>query len=205
MTDAIFGLLGVIIGAMITWLQQYWTNKQDITKKARYLAIRVVCILDKYIENCVEVVTDDGLCDGQRTKEGYLVPQVDLPDIPVFPDDIDWKSISYDLMYQILSFPSDIEAADNKIAVITEYAAFPPDYEELFEERVFQYSQLGLKVYELTKKLRKTYQIPDRNYKHWNPVSELKSAFNDVQLIRAKRQKQQTMDTLFFTQEIENK
>lgn len=58
-------LIGVIVGAAIPFFQTYWINKQDKEKNARYLAIRIVFILDKFMEDCVEVVKDDGLFHGQ--------------------------------------------------------------------------------------------------------------------------------------------
>jgi len=88
-------------------------------------------------------------------------------------------------MYEILSFPSDIEAADGVIRHTWDHAALPPDYEEGFEERAFQYAQLGLKAYELAKKLRDAYQIPPRDYNNWDPVSELKS---DLEKIKTRRE-----------------
>jgi len=162
MMEALFGgLVGAIIGSAFPW----WMNKQGTQSKARYLAIRVVCLLDKYVEDCVAVVKDDGLSDGQRTKDGRLEPQVSRPGVPAFPDDIDWKSIKHDLMYEILSFPSDVEAANRVIRDTWYYDASPPDYEKGFEERAFQYAQLGLKAYELAKKLRDQYKIPPPKYR----------------------------------------
>jgi len=185
--EALFGgLLGAIIGSAFPW----WMNIQGTQSKARYLAIRVVCILDKYVEDCVAVIKDDGLCYGSRTKDGCLEPQVVCPGTPIFPDDIDWKSINYDLMYEILSFPSDVEAADGIITHTWDFAASPPDYDEGFEERSFQYAQLGLKAYEVAKKLRVQYKIPKRDYKDWDPVSELKSDLEKIQTTRQARAQQ---------------
>ena len=184
MMDALFGgLLGAVIGSAFPW----WMNKQSMKSKARYLAIRVVCLLDKYLEDCVSVVKDDGLCYGSRTEDGCLEPQVACPSTPNFPDDIDWKSINYDLMYEILSFPSDIEAADGVISHTWDHAAFPPDYEEGFEERALQYDKLGITAHKLAQTLRDQYKISPRNYDEWNPVSELKSELEKIQAQRKER------------------
>ena len=69
MTEAIFGLIGVLVGSAISWLQVYWTNKQAAKKNSKYLAIRVVCILDKFVEDCGDVISDNGLPlgSGHRT------------------------------------------------------------------------------------------------------------------------------------------
>lgn len=181
MIDALFGgLLGAIIGSAFSW----WMNKQSIKRNARYLAIRVVYLLDKYIEDCVSVVNDDGLCYGSRTEDGCLEPQVACPSAPVFPNDIDWKSINYDLMYKILSFPSYIEAADGMIRDVSEFVASPPDYEQFFEERAFQYAKLGITAHKLAQKLRDQYTIPVQNYDERSPISELKSKLEKIKARR---------------------
>ncbi|MBC9794945.1 hypothetical protein [Sinomicrobium weinanense] len=59
--------------------------------------IRFLHILDKFVEDCADVIGDDGLSFGQRTPEGYLEPQVKVPGAPIFPEDVDWKSIEHEL------------------------------------------------------------------------------------------------------------
>lgn len=192
--EAILTVLGAFIALGGTW----FFSSRDTEKAARYLAIRVVCVFDKYIEDCVAVVKDDGLCYGSRTKDGCLSPQVKSPGVPVYPDDVDWKSIDHDLMYEILSFPSDVDAADGKIEFISHAIASPPDYEEFFEERAFEYAQFGLRTYELAKRLRGVYGIPDKKYGDWNPIAELQKELETIQTCRKKREEAhvQWMDSL---------
>jgi hypothetical protein len=186
MTEAIFGLIGVLVGSIIPWLQTYWTNKRAMDKNAKYLAIRVVCILDKYVEDCAEVVKDDGLSLGQRTSQGYLQPQVEVPVVPVFPEDIDWKSIEHELMYKILSLPSEIEGF-NRIIKATEDIAYPPDYEDWFNERAFYYCQLGLRAYKLSGELCTKYSIKKKIYNDWDPETDLKKELVGATETRQKR------------------
>lgn len=82
MIGAIFGLIGVL-GAAISWFRTYWTDKQANDKNARYLAIRVVCVLDKFLEDCAYVVKDKGISFGENS-----------PGRPIFPIDVDWRAIS---------------------------------------------------------------------------------------------------------------
>ena|SRR5438105_541963 len=84
-SQAFFGLTGVVVGALLTLLRDVWSDRRTRKRHARYLAIRVVCILDKYIENCAEVVLDDGLQEGQRDEQGCLQSQVRPPAPPSFP------------------------------------------------------------------------------------------------------------------------
>lgn len=172
MTEGIFGLIGVFVGAVITWFQSYYANRRTELKNAKYLAIRVVCILDKFMEDCADVVKDDGLQFGQRTPEGCLEPQISVPQIPVFPEDVDWRSIDQELMYKILSFPSDI-AAGNKLIDFTQNISGPPDYEEWFDERRYHYATFGLTADRLAGELCSKYNIKKKRYNNWDPSADL--------------------------------
>ena len=81
------GLFGVVVGAALPLLREAWNNK----RQARYLAIRVVCLLDEFVDECTNVVGDDGLCSGQRSADGRLEAQVSQPKGLPLPDDVDWR------------------------------------------------------------------------------------------------------------------
>jgi len=187
-SGAVFGLVGVFVGAvltaLLTWTREVLADRRTRGRAARYLAIRVVCILDKYVERCAEVVSDQGEPDEQ----GCLAPQVSSPPPPEFPPDLDWRSIDHALMYRLLSMPNEAEAAASSVAAITEYVAGPPDYAEYFEERQVQYAKLGLAAFVLTEELRKTYGIPALEFGAWNPVDRLNKARKEVEEERRKRQ-----------------
>lgn len=189
MSEAIFGLVGVVVGASITLIKEEWSSWRTRRRHARYLAIRVVCILDKYIGNCVEVVQDDGLCCGQRDKDGCLTPQVSLPAPPVFPEDVDWKSIDHELMYRLLALPNDAEVANCAIGFISSEVASPPDYEEAFEERHDRYVKLGLKAAEIADEIRQAYGIPRQDQEDWNPIKHLKETNRRIEKLRHDRKK----------------
>lgn len=180
MKEAILTVLGAFIALCGTW----FFSSRDTEKSARYLAIRLVCLFDKYIEDCVAVVRDDGLCYGSRTQEGYLDPQVVSPGQPAYPNDVDWKSINHDLMYEILSFPSEVEAGDSSIS-FSWHISSPPDFDEFFEDRAFHYAQFGLRAYELAQKLRKKYGIREKDYSEWNPVAVLKEELEKIRIRQA--------------------
>lgn len=186
MTEAIFGLIGVFIGSIISWFQAYYITKQTDLKNAKYLAIRVVCILDKFIEDCRDVVNDDGLSCGQRNHEGCLEAQVKRPQPPSYPDDLDWKSIDHDLMYKLLSFSSNIRRAD-KIIDFTWEIDSPPNYTDWFEERKFHYAQFGLFASSLVEQLSSNYNIKKKSYTDWDPLEDLKRELNAVMEKREKR------------------
>lgn len=164
MTEAIIGFAGVLVGVVATLAKDfvsYWIGKR---KAGRYAAVRIVCVLDEYVEKCVEVVHDDGTLEGQpagRTDSGeeYYSAQVDSPAPPVFAGDIDWTSISPDLMYRVLALPNLAIRTERFISAASEHA-FPPDYEELFRARWEGYADLGLEALGIANELRRQFKLP---------------------------------------------
>lgn len=187
MVEAVIGFCGVVLGVFLTGAKDWLSDFRVRSRDARYLAIRVVCALDQYVDGCVGVVGDDGLYHGQRDQDGCRDIQVSLPDAPSFPKDIDWKSIPQGLMYQTLRFPNEIEAANRQIGGVWDMLAFPPDYEEGFEERQFQYASLGLSASNLANDFRKKYGIHDREHHGWDPEEYLISEKNKIENARHKR------------------
>jgi hypothetical protein len=192
MIEAVIGFVGVVIGAIIAGAKDLWADWRFRRKNAQYLAIRIVSILDRYIEGCTEVVSDDGLYHGQPNADGCRQIQVSTPKFDIQSIDVDWKAIPVNLMYDILSFPNFVDAANHRIGDAFEYAADSPDYEEGFEERQYQYAILGLKSSSLADKLRSTYGIPAREYDEWNPIESLTECRKRIEAIRTKRKERDT-------------
>jgi hypothetical protein len=188
-TGAIIGLVGVLVGAFLTWFRDAWSHQRTRRGHARYLAIRVVCVLDSYIDDCARAVLDDGLRQGQRDEQGCLQPEAFLPPPPVFPEDLDWKSIDHDLMYRLLSFPSESEKV-NRVVNIAWNCSIPPDFEEGFEWQRSEYAKLGLEAFAITETLRKKYGIPARERDDWDrPLAYLNKAKEQVETRRDRRQR----------------
>lgn len=152
MTEAIFRLIGALVGSGISWFKSQWPTKKVTEKNARYLAISMVCILNKYMEYCANLFKDDGLSEGQRSAEGCLSAEVKIPAVPSYPDEIDWKSIDPDLMFALLSFATEIED-ENRMIDATEIISMAPDYQDWVDERKLHYCNFGLMAHKLSKEL----------------------------------------------------
>jgi len=130
MSDSEIGFVGVIIGALIalagvfiSLIREWWKETQSTKKKAHYLAIRIVCILDQFITQCANA-TDDEYVDNKGQPYWACGP---IPDIASFPDDIDWKTIDGDLRYEILSLPNKMDIAKQDIRGMSEFDIPPYD------------------------------------------------------------------------------
>ena len=187
-TAIITGAIGITLGVILTTLSNLLLGYKSSRKRAEYLAIRVSFILDRYVDGCVAVVQDDGLFQGQAIPNGIREIRVPAPKLEIQKIDVDWKSLSSDFMYEILSFPNKIEESNQTIDFIATEEAIPPDFEEAFEERQYQYSKLGYQAAQIGSDLRQKYKIPHRNYGSWNPVEFLKNRKTEIENARKKRQ-----------------
>ncbi len=119
MIEAIFGLIGVVVGSFLRIAKDSFAARRQRKKDGSYSAIRLICILHEYADHCVDVVCDDGTWHGQpagRTESGvYYDPQVRQPEPPQYPDDIAWRSLPESLMHQIPGLPNKARATDRYI------------------------------------------------------------------------------------------
>lgn len=173
MNTALVGFIGVLVGASIGILKDliaYWFGRR---RRGRYAAVRIICVLDQYVEKCVEVVGDDGTAQGRPagrhpSGEEYLEAQVASPEPPAFPADIDWISLSPDLMYRVLALPNLAVETERFISGASEHS-FPPDYDEFFEARWEGYADLGVEALSIAEALRGEFKLPKSSIAIGNP------------------------------------
>jgi hypothetical protein len=199
MGDKWLGLIGVIVGAVIIGAKELYFDWRKQRSNARYMAIRAVSLLDRYVDGCTAVVGDDGTVMGEpANQDGTCAPQADYPAFPVETLDGDWKSISQNLMYEILSFSNRIQSAEGMSEGQREHAS-PPHQEEYFEERQFQFARLGLKAHDLAKELRRKYGIPDREFGDWDSVKYLREQFDQITARREELEKRHQLQFASLT------
>ena len=190
MDKAFIGLLGVVLGVLLGIFKDWILHKRQTKKEYEYLTIRVSCMLDRFVYGCVDVINDDGTSFGQYDQDGCAQVQVSPPTFNPYELDVEWKSLPHTLMYEILNLPNKIETANQAIDSAFDYAAFPPYYEEGFEERQLQYSQLGIHASKLATKLREYGNLPAmESPEHWNPNKILNEKLDQLQSHREVRVK----------------
>ncbi len=178
-------LVGVLVGVGITWVRDALSQRTTRRRNAHYLALRVVCLLDRYIEDCAKVADDDGSSPNQQNEKGDSHPMTDLPAAPAFPADVDWKSIDQRVAYRLVSMDNEATRANWIISGAAENA-FPPDFAELFEERRYQYAHLGLRALDIARELRTEYKIPEPEYGYWVPAERLAATRDEIESHRKK-------------------
>lgn len=162
--EALFGLIGVIVGSLITGLKELWVGWYHRKKNQEYLAVRVATYLDYYSERCRDVAGDNG----DEDQHGYTHTTVDDPVFNLETVEVEWKSIPSELMYRILNFSNLIVAAEKYVKDTAEYSD-PPDYTSAFEARQIQYAKLGLEAIDIANILRKEHKLPARDYGDSDP------------------------------------
>lgn len=187
MESAIFGLVGVALGAVLAVAREWWFQTRKNKKEAEYLAILVSCELERYAAHCAEVVGDDGLCEGRPDENGYASIQVKAPKFEPQALSVEWKSLPAHLMYEILDFPYKAELASQSVSAAFEYAATPPDFCEGFEERQLQYACLGIAALKLAAKLCEYVGLPTRDVGEWNPAEYMERHKADIESRRKER------------------
>jgi hypothetical protein len=181
MTEALFGFIGVIVGALVPWLQSSLESRRTRERDAQYLAIRVACILDKFVEDCAAVAADEG----QENQHGITEAATKTPEVQ-YPQDVDWRSINPELMYSLLSFQNEVRAAEAATAAAWDWEDVP-EFTHYFETRGGQYGECGLKAAKLGQELRRMFKIPANNYPdRWDPVKVI----GKEQIARTKRQRE---------------
>ena len=184
MEAAIFGLVGVALGALLTVAKEWWFQSRKNRKDAEYLSIQVSCELERYVARCAEVVGDDGLYQGQPDENGYHTIQVEPPKFEPKSFNVEWKSLPANLMYEILDFPYNAEVAGQSVSAAFEHAATPPDFSEGFEERQLQYATLGIAASQLAAKLRNYVALPARSISKWDSVRYMEEQKAAIELRR---------------------
>lgn len=169
---SVAGTLGVTyFGSRLALRTQTTLKKEERDLQAAYLAVRIATVLEPFVIACVGVITDSGV----RDADGCKHPEARDPTL-VFPDDIDWRSIDPGLAYRILSLPNGIADAKSSVDYVGQEIATPPDHEEWFMERSYQFGKLGLAAHELTAELRDEFSLPKLNDTPYDPRHILKSA-----------------------------
>ena len=183
MNEALYGLIGVILGSLLTASKDALSFLLLRREVGRVHAVGIITVLDSFADKCTSVVEDDGTvygCPAGMTTQGeeYFDPQVALPDPPNYPADVDWRSIKFDLMYRSLALQNTARDTNRFIQSCSEHAS-PPGYVELFAARQEGYARLGLEAVQLASALRKQHRLPSPSKPFWDWGFDIEEFFQN--------------------------
>jgi hypothetical protein len=162
-------LTGVIVGAILVWVGEFAKAKYSKSKNAHYLAVRLVPILEQFLDLCYDVAFDNGTSeDHPAGKDGVYETRTVIPTF-LLPDDVDWKSINQKLLEQIMNLISDLHSINKFLAVEAEFNAHPPYDEFIFVQQV-KFANLSLSVDEVLTEVRRIIsRLPEKYSEGWDP------------------------------------
>lgn len=168
---AAVSLAGTVLNHRLGLSRARTKAKEENDRSARYLAIRVICILEPFVRGCASVAADQGRPDG----EGGFDPDAPEPSL-AYPDDVEWRSIDPDLMFRALNLQNEIRMAKDFISFSWEHES----ENETFRERQYRFAGLGLAAVGVVADLRKMAGLPPQDYEeeYWNPRKVLERAYN---------------------------
>lgn len=169
---ALIGLLGVGVGAVLTYVRELVTHGQRERQSRTFLAIQVGAALERYASACADVANDDGSYPGQPDDE-FRKATVQRPTFDPEQLKVEWRTLNPPLMYAVLDLPRRAEIADRAIEIVGEFDDEAPEFGAFFQERQYQYAMLGIRAWEQAQLLRELVGLPPRTADEWSPMPEL--------------------------------
>jgi hypothetical protein len=181
---AVWGFVGVVVGSILATAKDLLLDWVKHKRNRNHAAVRIVTLLDVFIDQCRDVAFDKGEPDFSQHDEGELGPSINDPESPPFPDDIDWQALDPQLAYRILSLPALYSAAKSAIRQVDHG---PPDHVEFFEERRYQFAKLGRIAMCIVKDLRVASGLSERasDNEEWSAKNTLPGIVREEEAKRA--------------------
>lgn len=164
----------------LTALRDNLKTRRDGTFSALYLAAQ----LESYASLCS---THLGEAENHSRFDGQVgTPHGNVPDLPTYSEEIDWKTLGITTTDSALSFRVEIESTQAMITdawdvVGDEDAVLPTAFEEM--------ARLGQKALKLASNLRAKWKIPPVEYQNssWNVKVHLADRLTHFENLRAER------------------
>lgn len=169
--EAWIGLAGVVVGAVITISAESLFRWGERGRRAKYLAVRCVIALDRYVTLCA------GCLDPDPLEEDGPDVSYTMPPPPQLPEGVDWTAIPPDLCYRLLELPNNDQEARNQVSFYSHMTG-SWDARDTRDER---FTALGLSANRLATELRNKYRLVARPAATWNPVERLEESQREIE------------------------
>ncbi len=176
------GLVVAVMNFGLTWFKDQHNDKTTAERDAKYLALRLAVIFEKFAIECAGAITCDSLYDEFGGHAGC--PNTGIPTLLDYPADADWKALDAALSAKALSFWNDILQGKQSIGFMWDY-----DPGSVSLECNEQCGKCGSRAWALASELRRRYRLPSFDHTaSWDFLSTLKKQTDRVEK-RAREQK----------------
>ncbi|EKN5122607.1 hypothetical protein OI70_20245 [Dickeya fangzhongdai] len=170
MSDSYAGLIGTVVGAIITggfaWFTDWRKNRSKNKKDLEVLALKLTYKLERYVALCLECSEDDGReyydedegrCSGSLFR-GFRIefPEFNLGNF----EGIDWKLLPVKLMHEIFTLPTKVNNARQRFA--KEWKEFDEHLNDDYPTtiRAKELTDLAIYFYNVSSSLRTLAGLP---------------------------------------------
>ncbi|KEY39998.1 MULTISPECIES: hypothetical protein [Pantoea] len=172
-------IAGILLTHHFTLRRERLAAEDKLQKEKHFIATELVFMLEQFAEACASVATDSGY----ENNKHVTAPSVPQPELSYSAVTGDWRALPVRLMYKLRELPVLKTESDRTI----DAAEFiPPDFDELFEARQYEYTRLGLKAIILAHRLRRLAGFPESRLSGM-PRSAQRVLWNVWRLERKKR------------------
>ncbi|GJK92525.1 hypothetical protein [Klebsiella grimontii] len=170
MSDGYTGLIGTIVGALITggfaWFSDWRKNRAKNQKDLEVLALKLSYKLELYVAQCLECSEDDGLeyyveDDGRGSGTYFRGYTTEFPEFTLGKfEDIEWKLLPVSLMHEIFTLPTKVNNAKQRFN--KEWKDFDNHLNDSYPTtiRAKELTDLGIYFYNVSSKLRTLVGLP---------------------------------------------
>ena len=154
-TKEIVGLvLGTgIISGLTSLIVDYFRGLSSRKRNRTYFCIRIATALEAYAITCAEVIDASEAYYGQTQTPARMT----FPELPVYPDDVDWHSIDPKTASNVMTFLSECEAHASMARYATNFEGNPFSVDDAAKTT-------GKKAYELAQALRGLAKLQSPNF-----------------------------------------
>jgi hypothetical protein len=107
------GLATAIFNQGISWWREHTLEMRATGKEARYLAIRLAVILERFALDCADGIAGQKMYNRHGPEVGRAHGA--LPDLAPYPDESEWKSLEPDFLARALTLRNELVLADRAI------------------------------------------------------------------------------------------
>jgi hypothetical protein len=141
----------------VTWWREAGREKRSQDRDGRYIALRLVAVLERFARECADVIYDNKNADPHDEYDPNNRGVYKLPELGQYPTDADWKALDPLLASRAFSLPTEIDLTKDQIrfwwdVVGDEYA--------MLTEASEQAGKCGYRAWMLATELRSRYQLP---------------------------------------------